>query len=108
MKKILFILFCLSLVGCVATTSKTVKLQLGMTKPEVIKVMGNPTSVKAKESIETLEYLLYPTWSPSIYDQKQQYWVILRDGRVIQYGNAGDFGSALPEKKEYDIKIQDK
>ena len=27
------------------------------------------------------------------------------NGKVVQYGNAGDFGSAMPERKQYDINI---
>ena len=56
--------------GCVATTARTRRLSLGMGKQEVLKVMGSPTSVKAKDNEEVLEYLLWPTWSPSIYDKK--------------------------------------
>ena len=103
MKQILIVLLtCVVLNGCVTTTSSTNRLHSGMTKAEVIKVMGNPTSVKAKDNNETLEYLLYPTWSPTIYDKKQQYWVILNNGKVTQYGNAGDYGTA--EKADVTIE----
>ncbi|MEI8349801.1 MAG: hypothetical protein WCI77_06575 [Candidatus Omnitrophota bacterium] len=101
MKKLIYLLIMTVVVnGCVATTARTNKLSLGMSKEDAIRAMGNPTSVKAKDSEEVLEYILYPTWTPSIYDKSQQFWIILRDGKVVQYGNAGDFNSAMPEDGE--------
>jgi len=98
MKKIIyFFVMALMTSGCVATAARTNKLSLGMTKMDVIKAMGDPTSVKAKNNEEVLEYILYPTWVPSIYDKSQQFWVVLQDGKVVQYGQAGDFSSAVPE-----------
>lgn len=106
MRRLISIVFVTFTVGCVATTARTSGLSLGMGKQEVLKVMGSPTSVKAKDNEEVLEYLLWPTWSPSIYDKKQQFWVILKDGRVTQYGNAGDYNTSLPsDRREYNINI---
>lgn len=106
MRRLISIVLIAFTVGCVATTARTRRLSLGMGKQEVLKVMGSPTSVKAKDNEEVLEYLLWPTWSPSIYDKKQQFWVILKDGKLTQYGNAGDYDTAQPsDRREYNINI---
>lgn len=81
------------------SADRTIDLRLGMSKVEVIKVMGNPNSVKGAGSQETFEYIL---------EDAGQYWVIFLNGKVVQYGRAGDYGSALPEKKEYDITIRNR
>ena len=106
MRKIVILLVVVILIsGCVTPASRTNRLSLGMTKSEVIAAMGNPISTKAKaEEGEWLEYWLdVGGW------ESQRYWVILKDNKVVQYGNAGDFGTVLPEdRREYDIKIQNK
>ena len=60
MKKFLFVLICLCLVGC-ATAYKMNRLNLGMTKQGVIKAMGQPNTTKAIGNNEILEYFLYLT-----------------------------------------------
>lgn len=102
MRKILALLLCLGLCGCV-TAAKMNRLRCGMNKDEVIKVMGNPNSAKASEGVECLEYYL----SNSMMGDTGTYWVMLKDGKVIQYGRAGDFGSSIPQdRREYNIKIK--
>ena len=104
MKNFLFVLICLCLVGC-ATATKMNSLSLGMAKSEVISKIGNPHTTKAVGNQETLEYWLYPTANHYWANNSQPYWIILQDGRVVQYGKAGDFGTALPEdRREYIIK----
>ena len=75
-----------------------------MTKPEVIKVLGAPHSTKADNKKEILEYRFVPDWTA---DHREQFWVTLENGKVIQYGRAGDFGSAMPQdRREYNIKLK--
>lgn len=108
MRKILVLLLCFGLIGCATAASKMNNLSLGMTKPEVIKAMGSPFSTKASEGVEILEYRLLPCGASEVCNA-EQYWVTLKSGKVTQYGKAGDFGSAMPtDRREYDIKIQNK
>ncbi|MBU1810545.1 MAG: DUF2845 domain-containing protein [Candidatus Omnitrophica bacterium] len=89
-------------------TERTNLVSLGMTKAQVIKVMGIPASSKGEFDKEILEYILYPTVDLTWKD-REYFWVTLENGKVIQYGRAGDFGSAMPtDRREYDIKIQNK
>jgi len=100
-------LFLMGLCGC-ATTKRSNLIGLGMTKLEVIKIMGTPASSKGQSNKEILEYVLYPTWD-STWGNREYFWVTLENGKVVQYGRAGDFGSAMPtDRREYDIKIQNK
>ena len=93
--------------GCV-TTKRTNLISLGMTKAEVTKIMGTPASSKGQSNKEILEYVLFPTWD-STWRDREYFWVTLENGKVVQYGRAGDFSSAMPtDRREYDIKIQNK
>ena len=62
-----------------------------MTKEEAIKAIGRqPSTTKANsDGTEILEYVLYNTYN-TLYEQ---YWVLLKDGKVVQFGRAGDFGN---------------
>lgn len=80
-----FVLFC----SACATTSQMNDLSIGMNKREVISVMGSPDSTKASHGIETLIYTL---WDNSISYQRD-YWVILKNGQVVEYGKASDLKS---------------
>ena len=99
MVKLLFLIIFLS--GCIAPSSTINKISLGMTKEEVIKKLGNPTSVSAQGGCE---YLNYSLAEDLIVDRGTPYYVRLVDGKVESYGRAGDFGTTqLPEQK---IKIE--
>ena len=79
--------------GC-ATTSQFIRLQIGMTKTQVIEAIGEPDlargSVQNKygQLIEVWEYdRLVSNWS---WDRKLM-WVYLCDGKLVQWGQAGDW-----------------
>jgi hypothetical protein len=67
------------------------RVSLGMTKDEVIRAIGRqPSTTKANaDGTEILEYILLSS-STGLYEQ---YWVTLKDGKVVQFGRAGDFGN---------------
>ena len=74
------------LTGC-ATTGKMNKISIGMSKSEVIDLMGTPASTAGIGREETLRYNLYDTQ----FDTYSEYWVVLNDGKVYKYGRAGDY-----------------
>ena len=91
MKKILILLLISGLlVGC-ATAQLMNRVSLGMTKEEAIRAVGRqPSTIKANtDGTEILEYILYNSYN-GLYEQ---YWVTLKDGKVVQFGRAGDFGN---------------
>jgi hypothetical protein len=92
-----------SLLSACASQSKLNNLNIGMTKQDVIKIMGTPDSTKAREGEEVLVYTLRDGVMSPKYTSKD-YWVVLIDGKVKQYGRAGDYGSAEPERKHIIIE----
>ena len=92
MKKIIFLLLCLGLFGC-ATAYRMNSVSLGMSKEQVLEVMGEPVSTSAAiGGMEYLNYKLYETRLDRFHDISTPYTVYLQDGKVISYGRYGDFG----------------
>lgn len=85
-------LIALALNGC-ATAGKIAGVRLGMTKDEVIAVMGKPASVSAQGRAEYLNYALSETDDQAFYGVSSPYYVRLVDGRVESFGRTGDFDS---------------
>lgn len=73
----------LSIAAC-ATGEKMGDVQEGMTKAEVVSILGNPDGFRRSGDYEALQYTnrLISGWS---YD-RADYFVILRNDQVIEYG----------------------
>lgn len=81
--------------GCATTSQAMNQLYVGMPKAEVIGRLGEPSSIKASGGTEILEYDFGRcVVTCSKLNGIDQQWVFIRDGRVYQYGRAGDFGTA--------------
>ena len=93
MRSLLSVVFVLFLVSACATANKISGVQLGMTKDEVVKVMGKPTSVSAQGKSEYLNFALSETDDQAFYGITVPYYVRLVDGKVESYGRTGDFDS---------------
>lgn len=92
--------------GC-ATSPKMNGLSIGMTKPEVISVMGSPSSTAAPgNGMELLRYRLSPTDDHAFRGITEEYFVKLVNGKVDSYGKMGDFNSA--RDPTLNLKIQNK
>jgi hypothetical protein len=85
-----------TLTACASTGKKLNRVALGMSKPQVIDVMGDPDSTKASDGIEVLVYGVDKMWSTEVYSYSGDYWIVLKDGKVAKYGKPGDFGTAEP------------
>jgi outer membrane protein assembly factor BamE (lipoprotein component of BamABCDE complex) len=92
--------------GC-ATTQQFIKLELGMTKVQVIETVGEPNlargSIQNKygQLIEVWEYYRFESnWSPD----KKRMWVYFADGRLVQWGQAGDW--AREADRIYEIRFR--
>jgi len=79
------------LAGC-ATASKTNGLSLGMTKAQVLAVMGQPASTAADSDVEVLRYQLSATGHEAFHHRTEEYFVRLESGKVVRFGKAGDWG----------------
>ena len=103
MKRLVAVILSLSfLCGC-ATAGRMNQVSLGMSKAEVIRVMGQPVSTSAKDNTEYLNYRLSETSTADYYGDYTPYAVCLKNGKVVSYGRHGDFGTT--EKPAETIKI---
>ena len=98
-----FLLVLVVLVGC-ATASKTNGLSLGMTKAQVLAVMGQPASTAADSEVEVLRYKLSATGHDAFHHRTEEYFVRLVSGKVERFGKAGDWESGkgatqIPKQK---------
>lgn len=93
MRHLAVVIFTASLLAGCATAGKISTVQLGMTKDDVIKVMGKPTSVSAQGSSEYLNYALSETDDDAFRGWTKPYYVRLINGKVESYGRTGDFNS---------------
>ena len=86
----------LLLVGCASnTTSRLSRLSVGMTKAEVLSIMGDPDTVAAQGGAEYLNYTLWTEMSLSrnTWGYQTFNFVRLVNGRVDSFGRIGDFDS---------------
>ncbi len=112
------IVFAVLLTGCAPGAKKMSSnmnnASLGMTKNEVINLMGQPQSVSATHGVEYLNYKLCSIEGDFGNDFRcrgwEDYYVRLKAGRVDSYGKRGDFDSTkAPETKQtIDLNINAK
>ena len=75
------------------------KLRIGMTKDEVVEIMGDPQEVRGAGHKEILEYRLGHVVS-------HLYWLVLEDGKLASYGRQGDFGTTDDwQKHKVDVNV---
>ena len=129
MKALIALLFAslLFLTACAGTASKTNQLNLGMTKTEVIGAMGEPTSSHATDGIEYLVYRLtsgstvgtnagcaalglitfgiaYAVRPECTGGERVDYFVQIKDNKLISYGKVGDFNSTKNPTLDLNLK----
>ncbi len=78
----------LLLAGCATSAVRMNDLRPGMTKAEVVNILGTPSSTSSDGTSEYLNYILDPG---GLYPMTP-YYVKITDGRVTHYGRQGDFG----------------
>ena len=86
--------------GCVTWVSSMNQVSDGMTKKDVISILGNPVSTASPGyGVEILRYRLdhaFVGW--------EEYYVKLVDGKVDSYGKMGDFDSTKDPTLNLNIK----
>lgn len=109
---ILFTVVTLTVTGCVGTSRKLRKVEIGMTRAEVEKAIGRPHSVSAKQETNGIvEFLVYD-WkrgNPALGGARariQPFFVHLTNGKVDMFGEHGDFDTVkgVIERKEIEIR----
>lgn len=96
------------LVTACATAHKISQVRIGMTKEEVIAVMGPPSSTSAQGGREYLNYALSETDDHAFMGITTPYYVRLINGKVESFGRTGDFDSTKTPtvRLETDEKIK--
>ena len=106
MKKLFYVIIAgVILAGC-ATSHKMNNVSLGMTKAEVIKVLGTPTSTSANAGMEYLMYDLYTNFNNAFDGLSNNYFVRIIDGKVEAYGELGDFDSTKAPEETINLNIK--
>lgn len=107
MTRLLFAIVVAAIVtmGCAATAHKMNSVSIGMTKQEVISVLGLPASTSAKEGMEYLNYQFSETVRDASTGITSPYFVRLVNGKVDSYGRLGDFDSTKPSETKSTIDL---
>jgi hypothetical protein len=92
-KNLLSVTLLFLLIGCAGTTQKMNQVSLGMTKDQVIGILGSPRSSAGSAGVEVLRYTLISKVN-DVVGHEEYYFVALKNGQVQSYGKWGDFGSA--------------
>jgi len=106
LKNVIIIATFILSIGC-ATASNLNRLNVGMTKQQVINVLGDPESASAKEGVEYFRYCLPMN---RMGGWKDWYFVRLENNKVVAYGRVGDFGYTRPANEatlNLNVKQQD-
>ena len=74
--------------GCAGSAVKINHLAIGMTKAEVIDIMGDPSYTSGASDVEILSYNLT---SNSFFTDT--YYVRIKQGKVERFGRQGGYGS---------------
>jgi len=97
--------------GCAHRLPITSKVYIGMTKEQVLQICGRPykmgayTNPKTGEVIEGLTYKEYiDNWRTLTTDVLLTH-IYLKDGKIIQYGEPGDWMTEADYEGERKIKI---
>lgn len=88
MKRLLIITIPLALAlavsGCAASASKLSSLRPGMTKQEVVSIMGTPDGEGLDGDRAYMNYRLFENRMTDF--EPSPYTVVLKDGKVVSYG----------------------
>ena len=96
---ILFVCLC----GCIPPSSNMNMISLGLSKQQVIEILGEPVSTTATYTNEYLNYAFAEGCRvsiPTVRCPLSPYFVRIINGKVDAYGRSGDFGTmqVIPQK----------
>ena len=75
------------LIGCAGSAKRINQLHYGMSKAEVIDILGEPDYTSGTRDVEILSYRMA---SGGVF--KETYFVRIANGSVDRFGRRGDFG----------------
>jgi outer membrane protein assembly factor BamE (lipoprotein component of BamABCDE complex) len=108
MKHFIIVLL-VALSSCATQPTKFKYLSLGMTKSEVLDLLGDPYSTAAHGDLEYLNYSYNrgPLSGMAVDGAPDDYFVRFKQGKVESYGKLGDFDSTKDPSKNVNINVND-
>jgi hypothetical protein len=125
---VLILLFSIFMAGCATDSSQMSEISLGMTKQEVRERLGSPTVARGAltnkygQTVEVLEYKLAMPSDETVgsvvgksaftvltlgmgaamfQGQRRDFWLYFHDGKLVQWGQAGDWRKEADRIYEY-------
>ena len=90
------------LVGCATPRQGVSQLKLGMSADQVVDKMGEPFAIRAAKAYENNEWAEVWEYIPSMFSvYPKGYWVYFENGKVVQWGEPGDFSGGGQAVSEY-------
>ncbi len=103
----LIVTFSVLVTGCFSTVHRLNNLSVGMTKKEVIKVMGSPDTTRSPGGgVELLCFHLKRARPPLKVALVEEYFVRMVDGKVESFGEKGDFDSTKDSTRNINLNIK--
>jgi hypothetical protein len=87
-RSVLILCAAVLLFGCAASAKKINDLNIGMSKADVIRLMGQPNYTSGSANVEILSYKLKSDCCFS-----DTFFVRIKDGKVDRFGQQGSFGT---------------
>lgn len=95
----LVLIMVFGLIGCTHPMRKLVRINLGMTAEDVRAEMGEPYSVRSAKLFAGEETtMVWEYWPPLLSQNPSKVHVIFENGRVVQWGQPGDYETGSASK----------
>lgn len=111
--RVAMLLVALTLSGCMTTTSHYGRrpdfseVEIGMTRAQVIAILGKPVKVAAARGGTYLQYGWDDPWDGNI-GAAENFFVRLVDGKVDAFGEKGDFDSTVQPQERIQVEVVNK
>lgn len=93
--------------GCAAPAKRVKLLKLGMSPDEVREQMGDPYTVRAAKIYENGEWTqIWEYQAPPFAVNPKDFWMYFENGKLVQWGEPGDFTGDSEVVQEYSEQKQ--
>ncbi len=103
--KLLCCLLLIPLAACHSPANKVNTLATGMTKAQVIEILGAPRNTTAVGERETLRFELLRYRPPIRWPIHEEYLVILDAGHVAAFGKPRDLARAAKQEQTINLNV---
>ncbi len=100
---LLLVIPIVAFVGCTKPDVDFVKIRIGMTRNQVIGLLGNPSKTSVMNHLEIFEYEAYDRYGALKVNRRWQY-VRFINGKVESFGNKGDVDTAKTPTSQIEVE----